>query len=156
STVRLKLPGDVHLVGLTEAGQALTIDARNADLAGTTADVGRTPLVRIEGPVLTGGGDLAVTACDGVTGADAVLVSTRHLASPAGNHETDLSTGNSGALKLSAFNPDPFNPLLNVGFDTPTITLGKGSQLFAQAKNAGGTTYTGGAVELSATNINYS
>src|SRR5262245_33642056 len=67
TTISLKLPGDVHLVGITEAGKALTIDARNATSEGTTLNPSLTPLVRIEGPLLTGGGDLTVTACDGVT-----------------------------------------------------------------------------------------
>ena len=48
-------------------------------------------------------------------------------------------------------NSDPNNPILNVGFNTPAITVEPGSDLFAQATDS----YQAGDITLNANNTNY-
>src|SRR5262249_48170229 len=65
------------------------------------------------------------------------------------------SVDNSGALKLTSENPDFVNPIFNVGFNHPHVTLGSGARLLAQV-GEGDTTHKAGDVTLSAQHTNYS
>ena len=61
-----------------------------------------------------------------------MTVSTRNLGG-ATTYLTGVSQGDSGAISVTVANPDANNPFLNIGFNTPQITVDSGSELLAQA-----------------------
>jgi hypothetical protein len=116
-------------------------------------------LLAIQSKVDTQGGNFTVSGYSNVTlgtpasGSQPALgatISTRSLGGGT-DYVNDASEGNSGALSMTVANPDPNNPFLNVGFDTPQITVEPGSELLAQATG----TYQAGNLTLNASNQNY-
>ncbi len=137
--------GGVYLEGIATGGQSLTIQA---------ASVGSSnQLLAIQSTVDTQGGDFTVAGFTNVTFGTAsqggVTVSTRNLGG-ATDYLTGASQGNSGALMVTVANPDPNNPFLNIGFNTPQITVDAGSNLLTQATGWS----QAGAITLTATNTN--
>ena len=58
------------------------------------------------------------------------MISTRNIGGST-DQLNDASQGKSGNINLTATNPDIFNPILNVNFDQPHVTLDSGSMLLA-------------------------
>ncbi|MDR3566097.1 MAG: leukotoxin LktA family filamentous adhesin [Negativicutes bacterium] len=101
------------------------IDPATINWTGSTHDVFQTD-----------GTSYTLLADDSITLTD-VVISTRQVAASDANRTniaTAISTGNSGNISLTA----------------PVITLNSGTKLLANAINSGGTTYTGGAITLTA------
>jgi hypothetical protein len=113
STIRLQIEKTLHLEGISEAGKALTIDARSATSVGAvsdgkntytlaaSADVVRLPLLAVDGNLLTGGSNLTLHARAGIEVASNVVVSTRSItpinpSTP--DHVNDPSAGNPGGI----------------------------------------------------------
>jgi hypothetical protein len=149
STVQVYVGGTLYLEGLHTGGTSLSIDGPSAQAASSLPKA----KVSIPGTIDTQGGNLTIQDFSSIevgTSTAGATVSTRNLGQ-ATNYATGTSNGSSGALTLSVENPDPFNPILNVGFNYPEITVDAGSALYAQA--GGG--FAAGDVTLSATNTNY-
>ena len=154
TTIDVHVGGTLHVRALTTVGKAaLTIDAtnpvggnRNLD----SANVVLTSPVEVEGNILTSGGDLTIYGYKTIEVQPNIVVSTRQISGS--DALQGASTGNSGNLTVTTRNPDRFNPLLNVGFNNPAITIDAGAKLLAQADG----NFTAGTVSFTATNTNYS
>ena len=144
--------GGVTLQGsIFTNGNSLTIQGASL----TSSD----QLLAITGLVDTQGGNFTVSGLTNVTiGTPAIgtatalgaTISTRSLGGGT-NYSDGLSSGNSGAISVTVANPDPFNPFLNLGFNTPQITVEPDSGLYAQATE----NFTPGDITLKAANTNY-
>ena len=144
--------GTVDVEGIATGGQNLTIQALGAP-GGQGGNLMATQL-NINGNLETQGGSLSILNMEGVDLATDVTVSTRNIT---GTDEVNsASTGNSGNITITAENPDALNPLLNVNFNSPNVTIGTGAQILAQAVNSGGSTWAPGSVTIEASNTNYS
>ncbi len=144
--------GTVDLEGVATDGQSLTIQALGAP-SGEAGNLMATQ-VNINGNLDTQGGSLSILNMEGVDVASGVTVSARNMS---GTDEVNsASTGNSGNITITAENPDVLNPLLNVNFNSPNVTIGTGAQVLAQAVNSGGSTWAPGSVTIEASNTNYS
>lgn len=124
----------------------------------TTADrtINSSNLIIVAGNLYTGGEDLTVHSDTGIEVESNVVISTRDISNLfSGNHLTDPSTANSGALTFEVKNSDPFDPIPFAINTAPHITLNTDSKLLAQAINQA-TSYTPGDVSLAATNTNLS
>jgi trimeric autotransporter adhesin len=154
TTLNINIGGTLHLEGLaTTKTAALTID--------TTGASGILASIDIAGNILTSGGNLTISGYQNITVDPGVIVSTRQLAS-GGNPLTDVSTGNSGNITFSVENSDQYNPILNIRFQTPTITIGSNAQILANTTiTQGGSLvpspngYQGGEITITATNTSY-
>ena len=137
--------GGVFLEGISTYGHSLTLQA--ASLGSSNQ------LLAIQSTVDTQGGDFTASGFTNVTfgtvAGAGVTVSTRNLGG-ATTYLTGVSQGNSGALSVTVANPDANNPFLNIGFNTPQITVDSGSELLAQATEGG----QPGSITLTATNTN--
>ena len=144
--------GQVHLAGLVGEGNAFTFQALGA-ASGAGGQLASPNLFSVDGNVNTEGGDLSILNMQGVEVESNVTVSTRDVGSST-SYLTAASVGNSGSLTFTSENPDTLNPILNVDFNHPQITLDSGAQLLAQVLPTN--PYTAGDVTLSAQNTNYS
>ena len=149
TTVQVYVGGTLHLDGLFTAGKSLSI---NGPVALTDPSDPKAH-VAIESTIDTQGGDLSIINFSSIevgTSLAGATVSTRNLKGGT-NYLTGASQGDSGALTMTVENPDPQNPLLNVNFNIPQITVDAGSDLLAQATGSS----QPGAITLTATNTNY-
>ncbi len=141
----------MFLQGIFTKGYTMSIDA---------ASIGSSnQLMQIQGLVDTQGGGFNVNGFSNViigTPSGEVFpqgpatISTRTTGTNT-SYSSAPSTGNSGSLSITVANSDPNNPILNVGFNAPAITVEPGSDLFAQATNS----YQAGGITLKANNTNY-
>jgi hypothetical protein len=123
----------------------------------------------VNGDIYTNGGNLAIK--HPVTGGlesikinAGATISTRNIGAPAYEVSTDLaalhanengsSSGNSGSIEFKAQNSDPYNPLFNIGFNHPNITVDAGAKILANVAKTD--IYKGGDVSLQARNFNLS
>ncbi|MBM4043508.1 MAG: DUF4347 domain-containing protein [Planctomycetes bacterium] len=97
--------------------------------------------VEFRGDVRLVGHNLTVKA-ETIEVEDNVVISTRTIASSAGNHLTDASTGNSGAIEFDS------TTRTDEEWDGGSITVGAGAALLAQADSG----YTPGKITLSVDN----
>ena len=134
-----QLSGDVHLENFTGAGGSLTFGGTGNAAAGF---IGPGDFY-IDGSLYTQGGDLTINDVQGVDLAANMVVSTQIAAGS--------TAGDAGDLTITVNNPDVLNPILNVGFDYPHITLNTGAQVLAQADSS----HKPGDISLTATNTNY-
>ena len=134
-----QLSGDVHVDDFTGAGGNLTFGGTGNAAAGF---IGPNDFY-IDDSLYTQGGNLTINDVQGVDLAANMVVSTQISASS--------TAGNAGDLSIQVNNPDVLNPILNIGFDSPHITLNAGSSMLAQADSA----HKPGDITLSATNTNY-
>ncbi|MBU6296316.1 MAG: hypothetical protein KJS91_16670, partial [Planctomycetes bacterium] len=128
--------------------------------------------VTVNGNILTNGGGLAIRnpitgGLNSITINDGVTISTRKIdATPTftpsdatliGRHASAsvASTGNSGNITLGVANADPYNPILNYGFNHPRIAVGANSRLLADTGGAA-SSIKGGDISLQAKNYNLS
>lgn len=135
-----QLSGDVQLENFTGAGGSLTFGGTGNSAAGFIGPGDFS----INGSLYTKGGDLTINDVQGVDLAANMVVSTQIAAGS--------TAGDAGDLTVQVNNPDVLNPILNVGFDYPHITLNTGAQVLAQADSS----HKPGDISLTATNTNYS
>jgi len=137
--------GGVFLKGISTYGHSLAL--QGASLGSSNQ------LLAIQSTVDTQGGDFTAAGFSNVTFGTAsgagVTVSTRNVGGGT-DYLAGASQGNSGAVNVTVANPDPNDPFLNIGFNTPQITVDPGSDLLAQA--TGGN--QPGSITLTATNTN--
>ncbi len=134
-----QLSGDVHVDDFTGAGGDLTFGGTGNAAAGF---IGPSDFY-IDDSLYTQGGNLTINDVQGVDLAASMVVSTQISA--------NSDAGNAGDLSIQVTNPDVLNPILNIGFDYPHITLNSGAAIVAQASSS----FKPGDVTLSATNTNY-
>ena len=146
-------------------GYSLTIQAQSLGSSNQLLDIQST--VDTQGGKFTVSGFSNVTLGTPASGSQAAVgatISTRNLGAfnylnlygtlPSytnNDYLNDASQGDSGALSVTVANPDPNNPFLSVGFNTPQITVEPGSELLTQAAG----TYQPGNITLKASNTNY-
>jgi hypothetical protein len=152
ATVTLGGLGQVHVVGLAGQGHAITLQPLGAG-NGSAGQLASPNLLTVEGNVTTAGGDLSILNMQGIEVDSNVVVSTRNVGAST-DYLNAASVGSSGALTLTSENPDTLNPILNIGFDHPHVTLDSGARLLAQVGS--GSAFSAGNVTLSARNTNYS
>ncbi len=149
TTITLGDMSTLHIAGLSGAGSDVvfqTVAAAN----GAYGSLAEPQDVSVEGNIYTKGGNFSILNAEGIDVSPGVVIST--LQTGAGG----VSVGNSGSITLTSENPDPLNPIFNVNFVGPHVTLGPGVDLLADANNQNGTTYSDGNVTLSAQNLSYS
>src|SRR5262245_21032479 len=148
----LGMMNQVHLSGITGQGHALQIQALGAS-SGAVGQLASPTLLTVDANIDTKGGALSILNMQGIEVSSGVNISTRNIGSST-DYLRAASVGNSGALKLTSENPDTFNPILNIGFNHPHVTVGSGARLLAQVDE--GSSFTAGDVTLSAQNTNFS
>jgi hypothetical protein len=144
--------GTLDILGLTGGGKDLTIAAFAAPngRGGTLMATG----VNVLGDIHTRGGNLSILNMESVSLNSQATISTRDIA---GTDDLNApSIGPSGNITITAENPDPLNPFLNVNFSNPVINIGAGAHVLAQAINSNGSSWAPGSVTIQATNTNYS
>ena len=151
TTLQVQVGGTLRLgtaaqAGLYTGGHALTIAGPKQSVDPFLPKAN----VEIADTIDTQGGALSITYFSGITVDSGVTISTRHTGSTT-NYLTAPSTGNSGTLTLEVENPDPFNPVVNVNFNYPQISVAAGAQILAQADSG----FNSGDVTLHANNTNY-
>ena len=142
----------VHLMKTIGQDHAITLQARGVP-NGSAGQLASPTLLTAEDTVYTAGGDLSILNMQGIEVSANVVVSTRNVGSSS-DYLHAASAGDSGALKFTSENPDTLNPILNVGFNHPHVTLDSGAKVLAQVES--GSSFTGGDVTLSAQNTNFS
>ncbi|MFM7112116.1 MAG: hypothetical protein ACKO26_13300, partial [Planctomycetota bacterium] len=127
--------------------------------------------VTVNGNILTNGGNLAIRnpvtgGLNSITINDGVTISTRKIdnsptftpsdATLIDRHASTTvpSIAKSGDIKMRVANADPYNPVLNVGFNYPKIVVGANSRILADT--GGATSIRGGEIGLQAKNYNLS
>jgi hypothetical protein len=154
ATIVLGGLGNVHIVSMTGQGHAIQLQALGAAsgsaATGPPGQLASPSSLTIDGNVNTEGGNLSILNIQMVEVKPNVTVSSRNIGA-----STDFlnapSIGDSGAIKITATNPDTLNPVLNIDFNHPTITVDSGARILAQATGA----FKAGDVTLSTANTNY-
>jgi hypothetical protein len=154
ATITLGDMDKLHVVNVIGQGHAITLQALGVP-NGDAGQLASPTLLTVEGTVYTAGGDLSVLNMQGIEVESGVTVATCNIGSSTG-YLTAPAAGNSGSITFTSENQDFFNPVFNVNFVAPHVTLDSNVQLLADANNQGGTNYTAGNVTLSAQNTNYS
>jgi hypothetical protein len=142
--------GQVHLMDTVEPGHALTFQALGAS-SGAGGQLASPNLFSVEGNVYTAGGNLSILNMQGIEVKSGVTIATRNIGSST-QYLSAPSVGNSGALTLTSENPDTLNPILNIDFNHPHVTLASGAHLLAQVLPTD--PFTAGDITLSAQNTN--
>ncbi|MGH7941719.1 MAG: leukotoxin LktA family filamentous adhesin, partial [Limisphaerales bacterium] len=121
----------------------LTLDGGTFSAGATQGNAGKVSFdptdLDLSGTITSGGADLNYSG-DTITVQPGTTISSRNTASGA-NQLTGASTGNSGNITFTA------TPSTTPATETPTITVGDGSEILAQATNG----YTAGDVTFTAT-----
>ena len=136
---------------LSFAGTSVTLEGTITTQGGSVTVNGTVSLftggsVTLQGNIDTQGGDLNVYA-DTIsvdTQSGPVTLSTRDLAAVPGDPANDPSVGNSVAINFTGVN-------ITLGSDSG-ISQGN-ANLYSQVKNENGTTYTAGAITLTASEV---
>ncbi len=152
ATITLGDMDEVHLMTAIGQGHAITLQALGV-ANGDAGQLASPTLLTVNGTVTTAGGNLSILNMEGIEVESGVTISTRDIGSST-DYLNAPSVGNSGALTLKSENPDTLNPILNVDFNHPHVTVDSGAHLLAQVLPTD--PYTAGAITLSAQNTNYS
>ena len=150
ATIQLGDMQKAHLVGFTGQGHSITFEGYGVS-GGGGGEAGLPIDFSIEGDVKTLGGNFTVQDIQGIDVSPNVLISTRNVSSSA-DPISGASQGDSGNINLTSTNPDILNPLLNVNFDQPHVTVNAGAEILAQSDSSA---YSSGTITLDAQNTNY-
>src|SRR5262249_47472805 len=137
--------GQGHTIQIQALGAA-----RGSSITGAPGQLASPSSLTIDGNVNTRGGDFSILNIQKIEIQPNVTVSTRNVGT-ATDFLNAPSVGDSGAIELTASNPDTLNPVLNIDFNHPTLTIDSGARVLAQAKEP----FKAGDVSLKAINTNF-